>query len=91
MKKRVKPTMTRETREYLAFSQRIIRAHGRRVADGDPEDLRDMATLRATLRESLALGVKGLRAQGVSWARIGKAVNMTRQAAQAKWGRSEQQ
>lgn len=76
-----------ETADYLAAVRRMLRAAGRRVADGDPVDLGELVGLRAELDEVIAAGVAGLRSQGVTWASIGEATGTSRQAAIQKWNR----
>jgi hypothetical protein len=76
-----------ETPEYIAFLERALRAAGRRVAAGDPEGLRHLAILRQTIEEAMAMGARGLHAQGYSWAAIAEPLNITREAAWQRWGR----
>jgi hypothetical protein len=76
-----------ETADFLAAVRRMLRAAGRRVADGDPVDLAELVALRAELDGIIADGVAGLRAQGVTWASIGEATGTSRQAAIQKWNR----
>lgn len=76
-----------ETADFLAAVRRMLRAAGRRVADGDPVDLGELVGLRAELDGIIADGVVGLRAQGVTWASIGEATGTSRQAAIQKWNR----
>lgn len=73
--------MSIETPEYAAMMRRMIRAHGRRVAQADPIDLADLAALREVLDEALGVAVAGLRAQGNSWAAIAEGLGVTRQTA----------
>ncbi|HEY0699064.1 MAG TPA: hypothetical protein VGD43_14790 [Micromonospora sp.] len=75
-----------ENDEFAAFTRRIIRAHGRRVATGDVEALADLVNLSATIDQAIAEAVTGLRAFGYSWAEIGARLGITRQAAQQRWG-----
>ncbi|MFU8851111.1 hypothetical protein ACNAW0_09030 [Micromonospora sp. SL1-18] len=93
----VKPTLTPcvprqkrrdvvENDEFAAFARRIIRAHGRRVATGDVEALRDLVALSANLDDAIGEAVIGLRAFGYSWAEIGQRLGISRQAAQQRWG-----
>ncbi|MEU2612656.1 hypothetical protein ABZ570_13920 [Micromonospora sp. NPDC007271] len=93
----VKPTLTPcvprrkrrdvvENDEFAAFARRIIRAHGRRVATGDVEALRDLVALSANLDDAIGEAVLGLRAFGYSWAEIGARLGISRQAAQQRWG-----
>ena len=79
--------MTRyECRDVTAAAARMIRAVGRRVADGDPEDLAELLALSDVLHESTRVAVDGLRAQGRSWAEIAAPLGTTRQAAFKRWG-----
>lgn len=86
---RAKRTRERETPEYAAMVRRIIRAHGRRVADADDVDLAELIAMRDVLEAAIADAVVGQRARwGRSWADIGRAVGTTRQAAQMRYGRA---
>lgn len=76
-----------ENADFAAFIRRIIRRHGRRVADGDPEDLAALLEVRALVDDAIAVAVQGQRDQGWSWAAIGRAVGITKQSAQERWGR----
>jgi hypothetical protein len=76
----------RETPEYAGMVRRIIRAHGRRVGDADPEDLAELVAMAETLEEAIAAAVAGQRANGFSWAAIGRGLGITRQAAQMHYG-----
>jgi hypothetical protein len=75
-----------ENDEFAAFARRIIRAHGRRVATGDVEALRDLVALSTVIDEAIGQAVVGLRAFGYSWAEIGARLGISRQAAQQRWG-----
>lgn len=75
-----------ENDEFAGFARRIIRAHGRRVATGDVEALRDLVALSATLDNATTDAVVGLRSFGYSWAEIGSRLGISRQAAQQRWG-----
>lgn len=77
-----------ENREFNAFARRIIRAYGRRVAEGDVDALPELIELSASLDEAITNAVKGLRSFGYSWTEIAERVGMSRQAAQQRWGRS---
>ncbi|SCL16758.1 hypothetical protein GA0070616_1108 [Micromonospora nigra] len=74
-----------ENTEFAAFARRIIRAHGRRVATGDVEALRDLVALSTELDHAIGEAVIGLRAFGYSWAEIGARLGISRQAAQQRW------
>ncbi|MFG2110166.1 hypothetical protein [Micromonospora chersina] len=75
-----------ENDQFAAFARRIIRAHGRRVATGDVEALRDLVALSTNLDQAIGEAVIGLRAFGYSWAEIGQRLGISRQAAQQRWG-----
>ncbi|MEU9513061.1 hypothetical protein [Micromonospora sp. NPDC048169] len=75
-----------ENDEFAAFARRIIRAHGRRVAAGDVEALRDLVALSTNLDEAIGEAVIGLRAFGYSWSEIGTRLGISKQAAQQRWG-----
>ncbi|PZF90065.1 hypothetical protein [Micromonospora deserti] len=92
----VKASLTRTPRQkrrevvendaFAAFARRIIRAHGRRVATGDIEALRDLVALSANLDGAIGEAVIGLRAFGYSWSEIGTRLGISKQAAQQRWG-----
>ncbi|MBU8857423.1 MULTISPECIES: hypothetical protein [unclassified Micromonospora] len=75
-----------ENDAFAAFARRIIRAHGRRVADGDVEALRDLVALSSVIDQAITDAVVGLRVFGYSWAEIGSRLGISRQAAQQRWG-----
>jgi hypothetical protein len=75
-----------ENDEYAAFARRIVRAHGRRVASGDIEALRDLLALAREIDQATDTAVCGLRQFGYSWGEIATRIGVTRQAAQQRWG-----
>ena len=75
-----------ENDDFAAFTRRIIRAHGRRVAQGDVEALRDLTALSTLLDDVIADAVIGLRQHGYSWTDIAARLGITRQAAHQRWG-----
>ncbi|MEU5155210.1 hypothetical protein [Glycomyces sp. NPDC021274] len=77
-----------ENREFNGFARRIIRAYGRRVAEGDVDALPELLELSASLDEAITNAVRGLRAFGYSWAEIAERIGMSRQAAQQRWGKA---
>jgi hypothetical protein len=80
---------TRRRVELDAFLQmvtRIVRAAGRRVGDGDVDDLRVLLLIRQALDEATVEAVRGLREAGCTWEDIGQATGTTRQAALMRWG-----
>jgi hypothetical protein len=76
-----------ENPDYAAFAARIIRAHGRRIADGDMDSLPGLLRLAAELEAATQHAVNGLRTFGYSWGEIAGRLGTTRQAAQQRWGR----
>ena len=68
-----------ENLDYAAFATRIIRAHGRRIADGDIDALPDLLDLADELDAATQHAVNGLRAFGYSWADIAARLGTTRQ------------
>lgn len=74
-----------ETPEYAAMVRRMIRAHGRRVAEADPEDLVELLELQVELNAAVATAVAGQRHRGASWGVLGAALGITRQAAQQRY------
>jgi hypothetical protein len=78
-----------ENSEYVGFVRRAVAALGRRVAGGDVEGLADLARLSAAVDAALTQAVVGLRDEGYSWAEIGSRLDISRQAAQQRWGKAE--
>lgn len=94
----VKPTFTArrrskrprrdvETMDYLGAARRFIRAAGRRVGECDEHELAELVGLRQALDEAEAVAVAGQRAYGKSWAAIGRALGITREAAFQRYGK----
>ncbi|ALX66335.1 hypothetical protein [Microbacterium sp. XT11] len=77
--------MSVETMSYLAMLRRMIRAAGRRVAEADEFELAELLALRAELDAAIAASVKGQHDNGRSWAEIGAAAGMSKQAAAKRW------
>jgi prophage DNA circulation protein len=75
-----------ENDEYAAFARRVLRAWARRVAAGDIDAVADMAAAAAELDDAMRQAVAGLRAKGYSWTEVAARLNVTRQAAQQRWG-----
>ncbi|MGL5910294.1 MAG: hypothetical protein ACRCZP_09855 [Phycicoccus sp.] len=75
-----------ENQDFASFVQRIIRAHGRRVATGDVEALPHLVDLSTWIDAATTEAVTGLRDAGYSWAEIGQRLGISRQAAQQRWG-----
>ena len=77
-----------ENDDYAAFTRRILTAHARRISHGDIEGLTALAALAADIDTALRTAVAGLRAAGYSWADIAHRLDISRQAAQQRWGDS---
>jgi hypothetical protein len=75
-----------ENDEYATFLRRVIRAYSRRVAAGDIEAVADMTAIADEIGAAIQDAITGLRATGYSWADIAHRLNITRQAAQQRWG-----
>lgn len=77
-----------ETPEYGQMVRRMIRAYARRVVDADEVDLAALVELRTEVEEAIAVAVAGQRASyGRSWADIARALGVSRQAVQMRYGR----
>jgi hypothetical protein len=76
-----------ENDDYAAFTGRVIRAQGRRIAAGDVEGLTELLALEDELARAVSTAVTGLRGCGYSWAEIAARTGTTRQAAHQRWGR----
>jgi len=83
--RRTRPVV--ENTDYAAFAARVIRAHGRRIADGDVEGLAELLALATELDAATHVAVEGLRERGYSWGEIASRLGTSRQAAQQRWGR----
>ncbi|QCQ16977.1 hypothetical protein EHF32_09745 [Microbacterium sp. RG1] len=75
-----------ETLPYLAFARRIIRKAGERVGDADEFELAELVSLRVDIEEAIAVAVRGQKATGRSWTKIGDALGISRQAVQQRYG-----
>lgn len=75
-----------ENSDYAAFAARIIRAHGRRIGNGDIDGLAYLVDLADQLDTTTQTAVTQLRDFGYSWTEIGTRLGITRQAAQQRWG-----
>lgn len=73
--------MSVETLEYAGMMRRLIRAHGRRCAEADPEDLAELLALHAAVDEAVGVAIRGQRDRGTSWDAISRGLGVTRQAA----------
>jgi hypothetical protein len=78
-----------ETPAYAAFVTRVLRACGRRVADGDIGGLAYLVALREEVETTIASAVVGLRSEpwSYSWQQVADELGTTRQAAQQRYGK----
>lgn len=76
-----------ETMEYLSAARRFIRAAGVRVGESDEHELAELASLQVALNEALTVAIAGQRTYGKSWAKIGGALGVSREAAWQRWGK----
>jgi len=69
---------------------RMIRAWGRRVGEADTYDLAELVAFQREVDEAIGAAIATARARATpwSWAEIGDALGISRQAAQQRWGRS---
>lgn len=81
--------MAVETPEYSAMLERMIKAYGKRVGDGDPIDLARMVELRRVFDEALVLAVRGQSSAGFSWREIAEGLGTSREAAFMRFRSSE--
>lgn len=83
-----RPKRPVETPKFDAFVRRILRAYARRVADGDVEALRSLATLSTEVDAVTRLAVAELRKAPYrySWTEIGARLGVSKQAAQERYG-----
>lgn len=80
---------TVETADYRGMMCRMLRAYTRRVGDKDIAELAGMAQFVTEAESALVATVHRLRSEdggAYSWAQIGKALGITRQAAQKRFG-----
>jgi hypothetical protein len=77
-----------ETTDYVGFARRILRAMGKRVSAGDVAALPELLALRDDLDRQIDETIGALRSEPwcYSWAQIGDALGITRQAAQKRFG-----
>ena len=80
--------MATDTEEWGAFLERILRATERRVGNGDIEGLAVIARVQRVVDETMQRSVDRLRAApwDYSWTDVGRALGITRQAAQQRFG-----
>lgn len=76
-----------ETSAYAAFMRRVMKAYAKRVGAGDIAALPELVALRDELDEYILAAVAELRSErwNYSWAQIGDALGISRQAAQKRF------
>ena len=70
----------------IDMTARMIRAAGRRAGGYDPDQLPRLSHLHAEVEAAMVAAVAGMREQGVTWASIGNALGITKQAALMFYG-----
>ena len=80
-----------ETSEFAAFTLRVIRAHSRRVGDGDIDSLSDLLDMSRELDAAIATAVRGLHEFSYSWTEIADRLGTSRQNARQRWGGRDDQ
>ena len=80
-----------ETSEFAAFTLRVIRAHSRRVGEGDIDSLSDLLAMSRELDSSIATAVRALHEFGYSWTEIADRLGTSRQNARQRWGGRDDQ
>lgn len=74
-----------ENDEFTAFSRRVLRAAGRRVAAGDIDGLPELVALGAAVETVITDAIGALHGAGYSWTEIASRLDITRQAAHQRW------
>jgi hypothetical protein len=77
--------MPRETDDVAEAVVRLTRAIGRRIADGDPDELVFLGMISAEVENAYEVAVRGLREHGFSDAAIGRELGVSRQAVAQRW------
>jgi hypothetical protein len=77
-----------ETADVASAVLRLVRAVGRRCADGDPEDLAELVAIDHAVHDWMAKAVDGLRANDYSDADIAEVLGVTKQAVWQRFPRS---
>lgn len=75
--------------EFIEATAAMIRAAGRRCADGDVSDLGPLLRLGDELNAAITAAVSGLRGHGVFWSSIGEEIGTSAPAAVQRWGPSK--
>jgi hypothetical protein len=75
-----------ENDEYAAMMGRLLRAWRRRLEAADEWDLAEFASFALEVDLELVSVVAAWRTDGRSWAEVGRALGISRQAAQQRFG-----
>jgi len=75
-----------ETIDFLKMLVRMIKAAAKRVGNGDEHELAALYSAKIEMDNHLQAAIQLQLSQGKSWADIGKALGMTRQGAQRRFG-----
>lgn len=79
--------MERETMEYAQAMRRMLASWVKRLEDADVEDVAELVAFADhELPEALRQVVGAMRDDGRSWAEVGRAFGVTRQAAYKRFG-----
>jgi hypothetical protein len=71
---------------YMGEARAMILRAGERAADDEPlEAMPKLAALRETVEQAHIIAIAGYRQAGLSWAYIGEALELTRQAVQNRY------
>jgi hypothetical protein len=73
-----------ETPDFIKFAERVIRAAGRRVGEGDIDALPLLAGLRENIARAEDVAIAGLRAEGYTLQEIADRLGVTYQAIQRR-------
>jgi hypothetical protein len=85
MRARTRAPKVVETAEFVAFARRILAAMGKRAAF-NADNLGVLSKLSGDVDAAMLHAVAAARAEGYSWADIGRELGTTRQAAQQRFG-----
>lgn len=80
--------MSVETTKYMGAARRFIAAAGRRVAEGDEPEMKDLVGLELELDRAFVVAVDGWLAMGRSFTHVGDALGISRQAARIRYERA---
>lgn len=75
-----------ENDAFAKFVLTIVRRLGVRVAGADTAQLPYLQAIASEAEAALAAAVRSLRANGYTWAEVGRDLNISRQAAQQRFG-----